>query len=210
MTKAQISAGGVIETRELLTIHCERISVPDRQRFVHLQFRRFAGCPVCDLHLHTIVQRHNEILAASILEVVVFHTSAEELLRYAGDLPFAVIADPDKRLYADFGVESGRSALLDPRAWMPILRGVFRSLRAILRGNPVPPLNPRGGRFGLPADFLIACDGRVFASKYGSHAYDQWFVDEILALSRLRDPAPEMQGHMETTTGADCRREIHT
>lgn len=138
-----------------------------------------------------------------------FHTSAEELLRYAGDLPFAVIADPDKRLYAAFGVESGRRALLDPRVWGPILRGVFRSLAAILRGSPVPPLNPQGGRFGLPADFLIASDGRVLASKYGSHAYDQWSVDEILALSRLRDPALEMQSQMETTTGADCRRGIH-
>jgi hypothetical protein len=164
---------------------------------------------VCDFHLHTIVQRHSEILAASILEVVVFHTSAEELLRYAGDLPFAVIADPDKRFYTDFGVESRRRALLDPRVWVPILRGVFRSLRAILRGNPVPPLNPQGGRFGLPADFLIAGDGRVLACKYGSHAYDQWSVDEILSLSRLEDTAPEAKSRMETTTGADCRREIH-
>ena len=207
MTKAQISAGAVLETRELKTIHCERTHVPDRQRLVHLQFRRFAGCPVCDLHLHTIVQRHNEILAASILEVVVFHTSAEELLRYAGDLPFAVIADPDKRLYADFGVESGRRALLDPRAWMPILRGVFRSLRAILRGNPIPPLNPQGGRFGLPADFLIACDGLVLASKYGSHAYDQWYVDEILPLSRLKRTAWETRSSMVMAVGAGCRSE---
>lgn len=210
MIKDQIPTGTVVLPRELLTVHSQRIRVPDWQQLVHLQFRRFAGCPVCDLHLHEIVHRHSAILSASIMEVVVFHTSAEELLRYAGNLPFAVIADPDKRLYAEFGVESGRRALLDPRAWMPILRGVFRSLRAILRGNAVPPLNPQGGRVGLPADFLIASDGRLLACKYGSHAYDQWSVDEILALSRLRDPAPEMQCQMETTTGADCRKEIRT
>ena len=208
-TKAQILAGSVIETRELLTIHCERINVPDRQRIVHLQFRRFAGCPVCDLHLHTIVQRHSEILAASILEGVVLHTSAGELLRYAGDLPFAVIPDPDKHLYAAFGVESGRRALLAPRVWRPILQGVFRGLGAILHGSPVPPLNPQGGRFGLPADFLIASDGRVLGCKYGSHAYDQWSVDEILALSRLRDPALEMQSQVEITKGVDYRKEIN-
>jgi hypothetical protein len=209
VTKDQIPTGTVVLPRELLTVHSQRIRVPDWQQLVHLQFRRFAGCPVCDLHLHEIVHRHSAILAASILEVVVFHTSTEELLRYAGDLPFAVIADPDKRLYAEFGVESGRRALLDPRAWAPILRGVFRSLRAILRGNPVAPLNVRGGRFGLPADFLIASDGRVLACKYGSHAYDQWSVDEILALSRLKEPALEMQDHMETATEADYRRVIH-
>ena len=107
-------------------------------------------------------------------------------MQHAGDVPFAVIADPDKRLYAEFDVESAPRALLDPRAWAPILRGVFRSMRATLRGKPVPSLNPYGGRFVLPADFLIASDGRLLACKYGSHVYDQWSVDEILAFSRLR------------------------
>ncbi|WP_258958033.1 hypothetical protein [Streptomyces leeuwenhoekii] len=32
----------------------------------------------------------------------------------------------------------------------------------------------------LPADFLIASDGRVLAAKYGEHVYDQWSVDELL------------------------------
>jgi hypothetical protein len=33
---------------------------------------------------------------------------------------------------------------------------------------------------GLPADFLIAPDGRVRTCKYGAHADDQWSVDELL------------------------------
>jgi hypothetical protein len=54
--------------------------------------------------------------------------------------------------------------------------------RLVLWGKqPIPPLNPKGGSLGLPADFLIATDGRVLACKYGSHAFDQWSVDEILA-----------------------------
>jgi hypothetical protein len=182
--KSRIQAGAVIEPQELVTIHSQRIRIPDRSTLVHLQFRRFAGCPVCNLHLHSIVQRHEDLVAASIREVVVFHSTAEALLPHARDLPFAVIADPDKRLYADFGIESAPRALLDPRAWLPVLRGLLRSFRAILRSRePVPALNPHGGRFGLPADFLIASDGRVLACKYGSHVYDQWSVDEILALA---------------------------
>jgi peroxiredoxin len=197
-----IPAGTVVKQRELLTIHSERIRVPDRERIVHLQFRRFAGCPVCNLHLHSIVQRHSEIQAASIREVVVFHTSTEELLQHAGDFPFAVIADPEKRLYAEFGVESGPQALLDPRAWAPILRGVIRSLRTLFRGRPIPSTNPHGGRLGLPADFLIVPDGRVLACKYGSHAYDQWSVDEILALSGVKDTNPQRQRRMRTITNS--------
>ncbi len=30
------------------------------------------------------------------------------------------------------------------------------------------------------ADFLVRADGRVLAAKYGTHAYDQWSVDEPL------------------------------
>jgi hypothetical protein len=148
------------------------------------------------------MQRHGEIRASSIREVIVFHTSTEELLQHAGDFPFAVIADPEKRLYADFGVESGPRSLLDPRAWAPILRGVIRSLRALFRGRPIPSTNPHGGRLGLPADFLIAPDGRVLACKYGSHAYDQWSVDEILALPGVKDTDPQRQRRMRTITNS--------
>jgi len=44
----------------------------------------------------------------------------------------------------------------------------------------MPPLNPAGGNLGLPADFLIAPEGRIIASKYGVHAFDQWSVDEVI------------------------------
>jgi len=46
------------------------------------------------------------------------------------------------------------------------------------------PVKPTGGRLGLPADFLIAPDGRIAALKYGQHAYDQWTVDELLDHAR--------------------------
>jgi peroxiredoxin len=187
----RIQVGQMVKTRELVTIHSECIRLPDRQRIVHLQFRRFAGCPVCNLHLQSIVTRHEEIVAASIREVVVFHSAVKELLPYTGDLPFAVIADPGKQLYREFGVESAPRALLDPGAWVPVLRGVVRSLGATLRKEqPVPSLNPDDDRFGLPADFLIGSDGRVMACKYGSHVYDQRKVDEILALASEAASAP--------------------
>jgi peroxiredoxin len=181
---SRVRAGTIVEPRELVTIHSKAIRIPDQRRLVHLQFRRFAGCPVCNLHLRSIVQRYKEIEASSVQEVVVFHSTPEALLPHAGEMPFAVIADPGKQLYDEFGVESGLRALLDPRAWIPILRGVLRSLRAVLhKQEAVPSMNPEGGRFGLPADFLIAPDGRVLASKYGAHAYDQWSVDEVLTLA---------------------------
>src|SRR5690349_23254091 len=96
------------------------VSLPQEGALVHLQFRRFAGCPVCNLHLRSFARRHRELEMAGVREVVLFHSPADELRPHTADLPFAVVADPDKRLYAEFGVASSPRALLDPRAWVPI------------------------------------------------------------------------------------------
>ena len=89
----------------MTTIGGEILRIPEKNGLVHLQFRRFAGCPVCDLHLHSFVRRHDELARAGIREVVVFHSTRDDVVQYQADLPFAVVADADKRLYQDFGVE---------------------------------------------------------------------------------------------------------
>ncbi|GAA4430012.1 peroxiredoxin-like family protein [Actinokineospora soli] len=146
---------------------------------VHLQFRRFAGCPICHLHLRQVVVRHAEITAAGISEVVVFHSTTAELAPYAPDLPFPLIADPTKHLYREFGVGTSRRALA-PAAWPAIARGALPILAA---RQPAPPRTVTGGRLGLPADFLITPDGHLAATHHGAHADDQWTVDELLALA---------------------------
>ena len=150
----KIDRRATIARQSLQTVSGETVYLPDAEQLIHLQFRRFAGCPVCNLHLQSIVRRHAEIAAAGIREVVVFHSQAEELRRHAAELPFAVIADPGKHLYIEFGVESSIRAVLDPRAWGPILRGVADSFLAIIRKQAVAPaVNPHGGRLGCPGRF---------------------------------------------------------
>lgn len=179
-----LAPGSGVPARELTPVSGPPVPLPDPGRLVHLQFRRFAGCPICNLHLRSIVRRHEEIEAAGIGEVVVFHSSAEELREHVGGLPFPAIGDPAKRLYAEFGVETARRALLHPRAWRTVARAVAGGAWDVLRRRErAPRLLPGGGRFGLPADFLIGPDGRIVAAKYGEHAYDQWTVDELLALA---------------------------
>src|SRR5436190_16233466 len=114
--KARVS--DAFPTLDLTATSGELVTIPDPAGdFVHLQLRRFAGCPVCNLHLRSIVARHHEITAAGITEVVVFHSPADELRQHAAGLPFAVVADPDKALYRELGAESSPRAMLDPRAW---------------------------------------------------------------------------------------------
>lgn len=193
LTGRRLEPGHVVEPLLLAALDGGPVPVPDPDRLVHLQFRRFAGCPVCNLHLRSVARRHDEIEAAGVREVVFFHSGADELRPHVADLPFPVIADGQRRWYRRFGVESGRRALLDPRAWGPIVRSIFLDLVAVLRGRQsLPSTDPTGGRIGLPADFLIDTDGRILASGYGDHAYDQWSVDKLLQLARTA--APERAG----------------
>lgn len=190
-----ISPGSILRPRVLEDVSGRPVAIPPAAgagtpALVHLQFRRFAGCPVCNLHLRSFARRDRELEAASVCEVVLFHSPADELRPHTADLPFAVVADPGKWLYAEFGVEASPRALLDPRAWLPVLRAIGFALGGLLTGTVRPPAaNPHGGRLGLPADFLIAPDGRVVACKHGAHADDQWSVDEVLAQAKAwREP----------------------
>ncbi|MGW0433654.1 peroxiredoxin-like family protein [Micromonospora sp. NPDC003197] len=200
--RRSLDTGSVIAARDLTPVLGPPVSVPDPERLIHLQFRRFAGCPVCNLHLRSVARRHDEIEAAGIREVVVFHSPADELREHTPDLPFAVIADPNKRLYREFGVESAPWALLSPRAWLPIVRAILRSTWMVIRRREHLPAGTQpGGRLGLPADFLIASDGRIVAHKYGEHVYDQWSVDELLELAvRAPQPTPTATTQPAATT----------
>jgi peroxiredoxin len=190
-----LNAGDTIEPHQLKALSGESVPVPDPAHVVHLELRRFAGCPVCNLHLRSVVVRNDELKAAGIREVVVFHSSADDLRKYQAELPFDVIPDPDRKIYAEFGVESKPKAILSPGAWPAIFKGLGRSIAATIKGKEhAPPMKPAGGSTGLPGDFLIASDGKVISSKYGEHAYDQWTVDEVLALAKdaatVTPPAP--------------------
>ena len=173
----KFKAGNVVPSMTLMNIHGVEVSIPNaKSKWIHLQFRRFAGCPICNLHLQSFVQRIPEIEAAGIREVVIFHSPKESLLPYQGKFPFDVIGDPEKKLYAQFGVGSSIFALLDVRAWP-----------AIVRGNSAkdkPTVEPEGGVTGLPADFLINAEGKIVASHYGRHSDDQWSVEELLVLAK--------------------------
>ena len=68
------------------------------------------------MHLRGYAQRHTDIEAAGITEVVFFYSADEHLRGYPAQLPFAVVADPDRVHYRRYGVEIGlRSVALSPR-----------------------------------------------------------------------------------------------
>src|SRR5215467_8696025 len=57
----------------------EAINLPDPRRLVHLQFRRFVDCPICNTHIAEFRRRARETEAAGIKEVIVFHSSPKSI-----------------------------------------------------------------------------------------------------------------------------------
>ena len=175
----KLSKGDRAPAVALETIRGDRLTVPDvSTRLVHLQFRRFAGCPVCNFHLLSLARRREDIAAAGIREVILFHSSQDEMLKYQAQLPFDCVADPTKQHYRRFGVETSRWAVLHPRVFLSGLRWILTTGRFYNKAE--------NGISGLPADFLIDSRGHVVAVKYGLHADDHWDADELLALASNR------------------------
>jgi peroxiredoxin len=167
--------GDMLPTTVMEAVTGEAISLPDPKRLVHLQFRRFVDCPICNTHIAEFRKRAREIEAAGIKEVIVFHSSPKSIRVYQKDVPFRMVGDPKKAFYKNFGVEASLGFIS------------LSALGAGMRGMAHGHFGLRmvgGGPLGLPADFLIAPSGRMNAVKYGTDAYDQWSVDELLTLAK--------------------------
>jgi peroxiredoxin len=179
------------------TIRGERLTLAGlRGSDVLLKFYRFAECPICNLHLREFVRRHEEVAAAGLTVIVLFHSAESRLERTQGvDLPFHLVADPDKQIFGAYGIEEA-------------LRGMFAGRvardygRAMAAGHFSRPFGYHGGIKGLPADFLIDRDGVIRLAHYGENYADSLDVDQVLAAAAgLAAPLPGTRRGLGASNG---------
>lgn len=180
MTNSRLIPGGSIEPFTVETLSHGPVEVPGAG-YTHLQFRRFAGCPVCNVHVRTFSRGQPLLLAAGVRTIAFFHSSAEAMLPFQGELPFPIVPDLERRWYTRFGVERSLAAMMHPRA-------MWAAMQGLASGN-ANPMQGEGGSNGLPADFLIDARGTLVAVKYGAHAGDAWSVEDVCALTRRSQAA---------------------
>lgn len=172
----RVNPGSQFPTLTLSDIYSRLVTIPTEGKWTHLQFRRFAGCPLCNLHLQSFIANALELESANIQEVVVFHSTQDQLKKESTENHLYFIADPEKHLYKRFGVETSAMSVMHPAAWIPAMKGV------VTKGMRLP--QKAESMIGLPADFLIDPNGIVKAAFYGSHAYDQWEFNEVISLTK--------------------------
>lgn len=174
LSPRKLKAGEKFPVASLTTTKGKELSIPVAgAKFTHVQFRRFAGCPICNTHIASLRAAANQLQELGIYEVLFFHSTTGEVQSFHNDLPFDTIADPGKDFYRLVGAEKSLFASLHPSA-------LWAAVVSTIKGRI--GLKMTGGPFGLPAEFLVASDGRILAAKYGRHAYDQWSVDELVKI----------------------------
>lgn len=181
----QLPCGATAPVRRLRAMNGKKVTVPATGRWTHLQFLRFASCPICHLQLCSFAGRYQEVAHAGIAVVILVCSPDNELREYQSLLPFPVVGDPDWALYRDFGLETGLGAIANPGAWWAAIR---RGTAALHRSHPDRArirIAHSTTYLALPADFLISPEGTVVAAQHGDRAGDQWSVDHLLDVHRM-------------------------
>ena len=173
--------GSFVSRFEARSLQGTDVKVPSTQsKYVHLMFRRYAGCPICNLHLRALVRDRHYITNLGVRQIVVVASPKEAVGEHMGELPFEFIADPERKLYEKFSVETSPTAWMHPSAMRQAVQGIIAK-------PGIPSMSPSEGATILPAEFIIGPSGKILAAKYGKHAGDQWNVDEIVR--QLTEPA---------------------
>lgn len=147
-------------------------------RTVLLKFYRFATCPVCNLHMHRFIKEYGALERLGLTTVVLYHSPAEKLHSAQRSVaPFDLVADPEKRIFRSYGVETGWAGMFSP--------AVMRDYaQALMTGFPPGLLTSDGGITGNPADFIVDADGRLAFAHYGKHYADSLDVENIADIRR--------------------------
>lgn len=143
-----------------------------------LSFFRYASCPFCNLRLHELVTRYQE-LDNAIAIVAVFDSSIENLQWHAQShhAPFAILADQDNACFKLYEIE---------HSWSGTLKSMVLRLPALLNAMMIKGYMPRsieGSLTAMPADFLVDENGVIQTAYYGKDAGDHLAFSQIKAFA---------------------------
>ena len=142
---------------------------------VLLMFYRYASCPMCNLRLRDFAQQYPRLHERGLEVIAFFHSAGHTIRKNAGKqhYPFDLVPDPQFNVYRSYGIEISWL-----RFFMSMLLPSFyidwlRSMRYGFWGGVDWQMGT------MPADFLIAPDGRILKTHYGRDMGDHLAVNEV-------------------------------
>ena len=142
-------------------------------RFTLLSVYRYASCPFCNLPANRLVRATAE-WGWDLGLLALFQSPGPQIAAYAGsqEYAFTLLADPEKKLYAIYGLEA---------SWVRFLAGfVYRSALFIkAMGRGFLPGKMEGTIHRLPADFLIDPERKIIGLHYGRDLADHMPLNQL-------------------------------
>jgi peroxiredoxin len=135
-----------------------------------LSFYRNAACAICNLRVHRLIERYPAYQRGELELLAVFESPRESILQYVGrqDAPFPIVADPQARLYALYGVEVSEEKVTKTMSMAETQATIGE---AAAQGFVLT--REAGSNFNrMPADFLIGPDLTIQRAHYAEYVMD--------------------------------------
>jgi peroxiredoxin len=168
---------------KLNDIYGRNIDLNDyRDKKVFIGFFRHAGCPFCNIRVHTL-QKAREELKAKGLEMIFFFESKQSVLLmstfHKEVSPIPLISDPEKKMYSAYGLEpSGYKS-----AMSHLTSFVQTAYKASQLGVPMHLMADGESISTMPAEFLLSEGLIVKEIHYSERLNDRLSLETIRAFA---------------------------
>ncbi len=148
------------------------------KRFM-VSFMRFAACPFCQLRIHQLQSRWQE-LDENFTVIAVFDSSLKNLQKHAEkhEVPFFILADESGKYYRQFAIK---------HSVLGMLKGMMLKMPTLLYAMFVKryfPSSINGSMTTLPADFLVDEKGVIVTIYHGKDSGDHMPFEQLKEFSR--------------------------
>lgn len=175
----QHKKGDKIVDVKLPTINGEMMNTTNlRGKRYMLTFFRFAGCPFCNLRMHELSSRFNE-LGDNFTIVAIFDSPIENLKKHSvrHHAPFHVVADEENIYYKQYSIRQSFAGLL---------RGAITRFPSVMYALVVKryiPLPIKGKLTTMPASFLVDENGIIQLAHYANDPGDHVDFEQVKAFA---------------------------
>lgn len=147
------------------------------KRFL-LGFFRHAGCPFCNLRVHTLQKVYDELKQKNFEMIFFFESKEKVILRstfHQEVSPIPIISDPEKKYYSAYGLE--------PSTTKALISHVTSFAQTAVKANAAKvPMHMMadGESFStMPAEFLVDTDLVIRKAHYSERLNTRIEVEDI-------------------------------
>jgi len=137
-----------------------------------IAFFRHAGCPFCNLRVLALTKVHEKLKAKGLEMIFFFESKESVLLRsifHKEVSPIPLISDPDKEIYAKYGLEESKSISRNSH----IITFIQTAIKAKYKGVPMNMPKVQESLNTIPAEFLVGEGLRLKKLHYSKSLTDR-------------------------------------